>query len=82
MKLMLFTFQMVTLSVISLSILADTIYVHVHLKQFLNVMSDTRAFPSREGDPMSSVFPLITAVPPPIFVDHDKNFFRYFSIFA
>ena len=28
---------MVTLSIISLPILADTIYVHVNLKQFLNV---------------------------------------------
>ena len=31
------------------------------------------------GTPMSSMSPLITAVsPPPIFVDHDKKFFRYF----
>ena len=29
--------MMVTLSIIPLPILADTIYVHVHLKQFLNV---------------------------------------------
>ena len=49
-----------------------------------------RVFPSGGdwGDPpVSSMSPLITAVsphkieklsPPPIFVDHDKNFFRYF----
>ena len=37
MKLMRFGFQMVTLSIIPLPILADTIYVHVNLEQFLNV---------------------------------------------
>ena len=37
MKLMLFSLQMITLSIIPLPILAYTIYVHVNLKQFLTV---------------------------------------------
>ena len=36
------------------------------------------------GDPMSSMSPLIKSknCPPPIFVDHDKNFYRYFFNFC